>query len=82
MLAEIHDAAAQDNAHTYAKAASAASLIVVSALIVSDETKIEEAIFVYAKTRLDYVQGKAKLQSSFFVDWNNWCQNLASQTKS
>jgi DNA polymerase phi len=82
LLAEIHDAAAQDNAHTYAKAASAASLIVVSALIAADETKIEEAIFVYAKTRLEYVQGKAKLQSSFFVDWNNWCQNLASQTKS
>ncbi|KAF4948700.1 hypothetical protein FSARC_13665 [Fusarium sarcochroum] len=82
LLLEIHEAAGQDNAHAYAKAASAASLIVASALFAADKTKIKDVAVVYAKTQSDWVLGEAKLQTSFFADWNNWCQNAASQSQS
>ncbi|KAI5466038.1 DNA polymerase phi-domain-containing protein [Mariannaea sp. PMI_226] len=81
-LLEVHAEAAKDNAHAYAKAASAASLIVASTLHAADKTKIKEVAAVYAKSQSDWVLGEAKLQSSFFADWNNWCQNLASQAHS
>ncbi|KAM0564269.1 hypothetical protein ACHAPJ_000479 [Fusarium lateritium] len=82
LLLEVHEAAGQDNAHAYAKAASAASLIVASALFAADKTKIKDVAIVYAKTQSDWVLGEAKLQTSFFADWNNWCQNAASQSQS
>ncbi|KAJ4314082.1 DNA-directed DNA polymerase [Fusarium piperis] len=79
LLRQVHEAAGQDNAHAYAKAASAASLVVASTLFAADKSKIEDVAAVYAGTQSDWVLGKAKLQSSFFADWNNWCQNQASQ---
>ncbi|KAF4988923.1 hypothetical protein FGRMN_9458 [Fusarium graminum] len=82
LLLEVHEAAGQDNSHAYAKAASAASLIIVSALFAADKSKIRDVAVVYAKTQSDCVLGEAKLQSSFFADWHNWCQNAASQTQS
>ncbi|KAF5025023.1 hypothetical protein F66182_2891 [Fusarium sp. NRRL 66182] len=80
LLREVHETAVQDNAHAYAKAASAASLIVASALFATDKNEIKGVAEVYAKTQSAWVLGEAKLQSSFFADWNNWCQNLASQS--
>ncbi|CAM1506877.1 Fc.00g065180.m01.CDS01 [Cosmosporella sp. VM-42] len=80
LLLEVHTEAGKDNAHAYAKAASAASLIVASTLFATDKTKIKEVAAVYAATQSDWVLGEAKLQSSFFADWNNWCQNQASQS--
>ncbi|KPM38986.1 hypothetical protein AK830_g7580 [Neonectria ditissima] len=82
LLLEVHAEAAKDNAHAYAKAASAASLIVASALYSADKSKIKDVAAVYANSQSDWVLGEAKLQSSFFADWNNWCQNLASQAHS
>ncbi|KAF7543149.1 hypothetical protein G7Z17_g10979 [Cylindrodendrum hubeiense] len=82
LLLEVHAEAAKDNAHAYAKASSAASLIVASALYAEDKSKIKDVAAVYAKSQSDWVLGEAKLQSSFFADWNNWCQNLASQAHS
>ncbi|KAF4987295.1 hypothetical protein FDECE_15481 [Fusarium decemcellulare] len=79
LLLQVHEAAGQDNAHAYAKAASAASLVIASALFAADKTKIKDVAAVYAKTQTAWVLGEAKLQSSFFADWNNWCQNQASQ---
>ncbi|KAM0427501.1 hypothetical protein ACHAPT_007461 [Fusarium lateritium] len=79
LLRQVHEAAGQDNAHAYAKAASAASLVVASTLFAADKSKIEDVAAVYASTQSEWVLGKAKLQSSFFADWNNWCQNQASQ---
>lgn len=79
LLRQVHEAAGQDNAHAYAKAASAASLVVASTLFAADKSKVEDVAAVYASTQSDWVLGKAKLQSSFFADWNNWCQNQASQ---
>lgn len=78
LLLEIHSEAGKDNAHAYAKAASAASLIVASSLFAADKSKIKDIAAVYAKTQSDWVLGEAKLQNSFFADWNNWCQNQAA----
>ncbi|PTB62935.1 hypothetical protein BBK36DRAFT_1144471 [Trichoderma citrinoviride] len=79
VLVEVHEEAGKDNAHAFAKAASAASLIVASAMFASDKDLVKRVAAVYAKTQSDWVLGQAKLQSSFFADWNNWCQNHASQ---
>lgn len=79
VLVEVHQEAGKDNAHAYAKAASAASLIVASAMFATDKELVKQAAAVYAKTQSDWVLGEAKLQNSFFADWNNWCQNHASQ---
>jgi DNA polymerase phi len=79
VLVEVHEEAGKDNAHAYAKAASAASLIVASAMFATDKELVKQAAAVYAKTQSDWVLGQAKLQNSFFADWNNWCQNHASQ---
>ena len=82
LLVEVHDAAGQDNSHAYAKAASAASLIVVSSMFVEDKESIKQAAALYAQTQSRWVLGEVKLQTSFFADWNNWCQNHASQARS
>lgn len=79
VLVDVHKEAGKDNAHAYAKAASAASLIVASAMFATDKELVKQAAAVYAKTQSDWVLGEAKLQNSFFADWNNWCQNHASQ---
>ncbi|KAK5990726.1 rDNA transcriptional regulator POL5-like protein [Cladobotryum mycophilum] len=81
VLVEVHDEAGKDNSHAYAKAASAASLIVVSAMFAADKESVKRAAAVYAKTQSDWVLGKVRLQNSFFADWNNWCQNHASKAK-
>lgn len=82
LLVEIHDAAGKDNSHAYAKAASAASLIVASAMFAADKEAIKQVAAVYAKTQSQWVLGEVQLQNSFFADWNNWCQNHASQARS
>lgn len=79
VLVEIHEEAGKDQAHAYAKAASAASLVVASLMFVIDKAAIRQVAAVYAKTQSEWVMGDVKLQPSFFTDWNNWCQNQASQ---
>ncbi|KAJ6445979.1 DNA polymerase V [Purpureocillium lavendulum] len=81
LLVEVHDEAGKDNSHAYAKAASAASLIVASAMFAADRDAIRQIAAVYAKTQSGWVLGEVRLQTSFFADWNNWCQNQASQAR-
>ncbi|PNY26342.1 DNA polymerase V [Tolypocladium capitatum] len=81
LLVEVHGEAVKDNAHVYAKAASAASLTVASAMFAADREAIKQVAAVYANTQSGWVLGEARLQSSFFADWNNWCQNHASQAR-
>lgn len=82
LLVEIHEDAGKDNSHAYAKAASAASLIVASAMYTADQQAIKQVATLYANTQSRWVLGEVKLQNSFFADWNNWCQNHASQARS
>ncbi|GJN68354.1 DNA-directed DNA polymerase [Purpureocillium lilacinum] len=81
LLVEVHDEAGKDNSHAYAKAASAASLIVASAMFAADKDAIRQIAAVYAKTQSGWVLGEVRLQTSFFADWNNWCQNQTSQAR-
>lgn len=81
LLLEVHGEAVQSNSHAYAKAASASSLIVASAMFAADREAIKQMAAVYAKTQSEWVLGEARLQNSFFADWNNWCQNHASQAR-
>jgi len=52
---------------------------VASLMFAVDRTSITQVVVVYAKTQSEWVLGNAKLQASFFTEWNNWCQNQASQ---
>lgn len=81
LLVQVHEEAGKDNSHAYAKAASAASLIVASSMFAAERGAIRKVVGVYAKTQSDWVLGEVKLQNSFFADWNNWCQNHASQSR-
>ncbi|KHN99981.1 DNA polymerase V family protein [Metarhizium album ARSEF 1941] len=81
LLVQVHEVAGKDNSHAYAKAASAASLIVASSIFASDRSRIRDVAGVYARTQSDWVLGHVTMQSSFFADWNNWCQNHASQSR-
>lgn len=81
-LVEVHEEAGKDNSHAYAKAASAASLIIASSMFAVDKLAIKQVAAVYAKTWSDWVLSEAKVQSSFFLDWYNWSQNQASQSVS
>jgi len=81
LLHEIHKAAGQDDSHAYAKAASTASLIVVSALVAADKSKMEDILAVYSKTQASCFSGEVKLQSSFIGDWQNWYRNAIQQVR-
>ncbi|PFH58702.1 hypothetical protein XA68_13339 [Ophiocordyceps unilateralis] len=81
LLEEVHGEAGKDKSHAYAKAASAASLTLVSVVFGADRQAVKEVATVYARTQADWVLGNVQLQSSFFADWNNWCQNQASQAR-
>ncbi|KAM3560974.1 hypothetical protein MY1884_002619 [Beauveria asiatica] len=81
LLTEIHEAAGQDNAHAYSKAASAASLIVAGSMLAENRENIRHIAAVYAQTQSRWVLGEARLQTSFFADWNNWCQNHAAHAR-
>lgn len=81
LLVELHEAAGKDNAHAYNKAASAASLLVAGSMFAADRASIKQVAAVYAQTQSQWVLGEVQLQTSFFADWNNWCQNYASQAR-
>ncbi|KAI1031321.1 hypothetical protein LB504_000926 [Fusarium proliferatum] len=81
LLREIHKAAGQNDSHAYAKAASTASLIVVSALITADKTKMEDVVVIYAKTQASCYSQNTKLQSSFLDDWQDWYRNALQQAR-
>lgn len=79
VLKGIHAEAAKDLSHTFARAASAASLSL--AWIVCYATpvnRIDDVFDLYRETQLAWFKGEATMQSSFFLDWINWCQSHAS----
>jgi DNA polymerase phi len=79
LMENIHDEAAKDASHVFARAVSTASLIVAANLFAVDRQNIENIANVYAATQTSWVLGN-RIQASFFSDWLNWCQNLASQS--
>ncbi|KAH8891864.1 hypothetical protein GQ53DRAFT_719605 [Thozetella sp. PMI_491] len=77
LLKELHVEASKDTSHNFAKAASAASLAVSSALCASTD-KTEEVFQLYAQTQLAWYRKEVKVQMAFFQDWLNWCQSHAA----
>lgn len=77
LLRDIHREASQDPSHAFARAASAASLLVASSLFAADKDNIRRIAAVYADTQGEWVVGKIRLQPILFSDWTNWCQSQA-----
>lgn len=78
LLKAIHEEAAKDPSHLYARAASSASLLVASSLYRADKENIEEIATVYRDSQVACVKKERKMQASFFLDWANWCQSHAN----
>lgn len=72
----VHDEAGKDQAHAFAKAATAASLAMAAA-IVGAGANYERVVGVYADTQTAWLQGRVRIQPSFFLEWIHWCQSHA-----
>ncbi len=81
LLRDIHREAGQDPSHAFARAASAASLLIVSSLFAADESNIKRIAAIYVDTQTNWVLGKVRLQSVIFSDWTNWCQAQAANAQ-
>ncbi|KAH6854145.1 DNA polymerase phi-domain-containing protein [Chaetomium sp. MPI-CAGE-AT-0009] len=77
LMEELHEEAARDVSHAFARAASTACLAVAS-VTCCDAQREEEVFALYAKTQRRWFNGEVKIQPSFFSDWLNWCQSHAS----
>ncbi|ORY60225.1 DNA polymerase phi-domain-containing protein [Pseudomassariella vexata] len=80
LLQQIHDEASKDAAHAFARAASAASLLVASSLYAADKESVDDVAQLYAELQAKWTKGllPAKMQASFFFDWVNWSVSHAS----
>jgi DNA polymerase phi len=78
LLEEIHAEASKDLAHAFARAASAASLLVASSLHKTSKNYVKKIASVYRDTQVAWLQGRVNMQASFFHDWVNWCQSHAA----
>ncbi len=77
LLRELHEEAACDMAHAFARAVSTASLAVASVLCGTEEGR-QTVFSLYVETQLQWFNGEAKIQAAFFSEWLNWCQSHAS----
>ncbi|KAI6250034.1 rDNA transcriptional regulator pol5 [Erysiphe necator] len=77
ILKEIHGLVIRDlPSYAFCKAASSASLLVVSSIFRVNPKSIEEVANIYRDTQVKWVlQGQASIQAVFFTDWINWCQS-------
>ena len=75
VLKFIHTEAGKESSNAHSNTASLSSILVVKAVVKADETKVKEIVEIYAATRLQQLtEKKCRVSSSFFTDWNNWCQ--------
>lgn len=77
LLKEIHEEAAKDASHAFAKAVSTASLLVAGSLYRVDKRLVKKVAGVYRDTQVQWVMGEKKVAAGLFVDWVNWCQSHA-----
>ncbi|KAH8910810.1 hypothetical protein BR93DRAFT_943094 [Coniochaeta sp. PMI_546] len=79
VLEGVHAEAVKDLSHTFAKAASTASLSCAwTVCFATPVSRVDDVFDLYHRTQLSWFKGEAKIQPSFFVDWINWCQSHAS----
>ncbi|KAI0176487.1 DNA polymerase phi-domain-containing protein [Hypoxylon sp. FL1284] len=83
LMKEIHQQAARDVTHAFGRAASAASLLVASSvlLLADREANVDRVSAVYAQTLADCQKGKARIQGFFFTDWVNWGMGHAANAQ-
>lgn len=78
VLKDIHEEGSKDQSHAFARAASAASLLVATALYRASNTNFKKIDKVYHDTQIKWHGREVKMQVSFFQDWLNWCQSHLS----
>ncbi|XDG09993.1 hypothetical protein ABKA04_009608 [Annulohypoxylon sp. FPYF3050] len=71
LLDKLHRKAAEDASHAYGRAASQASLLVASSLVV-EKGNVERVNEMYAKIFSKCQKGEARIPGFFFSDWINW----------
>ncbi|KAK6366867.1 DNA-directed DNA polymerase [Exophiala oligosperma] len=75
VLQSIHDEACTKASNAHLKAASQASILLLTVLVNADPSNIGAIVEIYATTRLRQLTEKqCQIPSSFFTEWNNWCQ--------
>jgi DNA polymerase phi len=77
LMEELHEEAARDMSHAFARSVSTACLAVAS-VVCCDAERRREVFELYARTQLRWFDGEVKIQPAFFVEWLNWCQSHAS----
>ncbi|KAI2640782.1 DNA polymerase phi-domain-containing protein [Hypomontagnella submonticulosa] len=80
LMREIHRRAARDGSHAYGRAASTASLLVATSLVV-DKGNVDAVNALYAQTFADCQKGIVKIQGFFFTDWVNWGMGHAANAQ-
>lgn len=80
LLKNIHEEASKDSSHSFCKAATSASLLVVSSIYYVDAKVIKKISNVYRDTQVRWILGQSNIQASFFTEWINWCQSHISSS--
>lgn len=77
ILKEIHGLVSKCTpSHTFCKAASSASLLLISSMFRLNPNSIKEVANIYRDTQVSWVlHGHASVQAVLFTDWINWCQS-------
>ncbi|KKA29429.1 hypothetical protein TD95_002687 [Thielaviopsis punctulata] len=78
-LQQTHKAitAQRNSSAQFAKAASTASLSIVSAIFALRRDAIETVVIEYGIMQSSWMLGDFKIHASFFTTWMNWCQSRA-----
>lgn len=79
LLKAIHLEVTKDPSNLFTKACSSASLLVASSLYRVDKSNVRKIAKVYMETQVEWVEGGVKIQTVFFDQWVNWCQNHANE---
>lgn len=80
LLKEVHAEASRNASHAYAKAASTASILIASSLYRADKETLADSVEIYKKSQLASALGISRIQNSFFHDWVDWIQSLATSS--
>ena len=82
MLKLIHHEAALESSGAHAAACSQASLLFVKVLVAQSPDNVRMAVNAYADMRKRQLTDKScHVHTSFFTDWNNWCQSVSQQLR-
>ena len=79
-LQDVHNEACMDASNMHASAASHASILLVKVAVKSG-ADVGKVVQVYGQTMTRMLtDSKCRVQTSFFTDWNNWCNSARSWT--